>query len=959
METKDLYNKIELLVEENRRLKAEIIDLKAQLSDEDKKREPYPVQTKIELVPDEENNKNIITMNSSKEDKIKLYLSLFRGREDVCAKRWRNKPGYSPYCFNDFKEGICNKPKVKCSECKNSSFAPLDEERIEGHLLGKYVLGIYPMKKNDTCYFLAMDFDEATWKIDIQAVLGICRRNQIPAYTERSRSGNGGHVWFFFENEVKASSARKFGMSILSMAMKECGSINFTSYDRLFPSQDFLQKEGYGNLIALPLQKEAREEGNSVFVDDNFLAIQDQWTHLSEMKRISQEELMKISRMVSSLDEHVDAMRNEHEKSEENIIDLNHEDFSHILYMEKGRGIKVAKAGLSPKALYFLRELASYANPEFFAKQGMRQTTYGIPRMTVVYDEDENSIILPRGKEKALLEKLKALDIKYQLKDKRNAGESYPMTFCGQLTEHQEEAFSALRYEENGVLSATTGFGKTVIGTRLIVEKKCNALVLVHTKELADQWKKRLEEFLKIDVDIESIADKRKRKRSVIGQLGGGKNTLNGIVDIAIMQSLFEKDKNVKSLIDHYGLIIVDECHHISAKNFSRILSSAKAKYIFGLTATPIRKDGHHPIIFMHCGPVRYRVDAKQEALKRSFDHYILPRFTNVRMPMEKEQKDWHITEIYKNICESETRNNLIVEDVMEAVEDGRNPLVLTERATHVMELSILLEEKDMHPIVLTGRLKSSERKEAVSRIASIKDGEKFVILATGKLVGEGFDVPRLDTLFMAMPIAWKGTITQYTGRLHRSFESKKEVLIYDYVDVHIPVLERMYLKRLSAYKALGYSLRSQKEQDLDEGIFDRDNYFKPLMEDIMTAKTSILISTTFITRRKLDALRETLIRKYQTGVRITINIKMLEEYTDNHRRNMVEILQDLENQGIRIIFTPGNYLKFMMMDKKVIWYGGMDLLSDKYGNESIIRIKNETLANEMIGVLLKENQYD
>jgi len=955
METKDLYNKIKLLAEENRRLKAEIIDLKAQLSEEDKKREIYPVQTRIGFIPDDGTNAKIITMSSSKEEKIKLYLSLFRGREDVCAKRWKNKPGYSPYCFNDFKEGICNKPRVKCSECKNSSFAPLDEERIQGHLLGKYVLGIYPMLKSDTCYFLVMDFDEATWKIDVQAVLSICRRNQIPAYLERSRSGNGGHIWFFFQDEVKASIARRFGMSILSMAMKECGSINFTSYDRLFPSQDFLQKEGFGNLIALPLQKAAREEGNSVFVDENFQVIRDQWAYLSEMERISKEELMKISSMISSFDENSDPRINEHKVNRERNVDLSNKDFSATLYMEKGRGIHVSKAGLSPRALYFLRELASYANPEFFTKQAMRQTTYGIPRMTVVYEEDEESIILPRGKEKALLEKLTDLKIKYQLTDKRNAGQSYPMTFCGQLTDHQEEAFCALRDEEDGVLSATTGFGKTVIGAKIIAEKGCSALVLVHTKELADQWKRRLEEFLEIDVDIDSIIDKRKRKRSLIGQLGGGKNTLHGIVDIAIMQSLFEKDKNVKSLIDQYGLIIVDECHHISAKNFSRILSSAKSKYIYGLTATPIRKDGHHPIIFMHCGPVRYRVDAKQEALKRSFDHYILPRFTNVRMPMEKEQKDWHITEIYKNICESKKRNDLIVEDVIEALDNGRNPLVLTERASHVMELSKLLEEKDVQPIVLTGRLKSSERKEAVSRIASLKVGEKSVILATGKLVGEGFDVPQLDTLFMAMPIAWKGTITQYSGRLHRSFESKEEVLIYDYVDVHIPVLERMYLKRLSAYKALGYSLRTQKERNLDEGIFDRDNYFLPLMEDIKNARHSILISTTFITRRKLDIMIETLIRMYQNGVRITINIKMLEEYTDIHRRNIAQILQELENHGIRIIYTSGNYLKFMMVDNKVIWYGGMDLLSDKYGNESIIRVKNETLANEMIGVLLKE----
>lgn len=952
MDIRALEERVEQLEKENRRLREENHALKARFLAEPKENQEFPVQTVLELEPDSSVSSEPISRTSSAKEKIDLFKSLFKGREDVCAKRWKNRSGYSPFCFNDFKDGICRKPKVKCAACMHSRFAPLDEERIEGHLRGNYVLGIYPMTQRDTCYFLAMDFDEETWKEDAKAVLDVTRRLNLPSYLERSRSGNGCHIWFFFEEEVKAKAARRLGMTILSMAMKECGSIEFSSYDRLFPSQDFLQKEGFGNLIALPLQKEPRELGNSVFLDAHFEVIPDQWAYMAQMQRVTKEALQRVGRMAPV------EVKEEKEKRSitlEERVGIKPEDFSVSISIEERNGIRISKKGLSPRALYFLRGLASYVNPEFLEKQAMRQTTYGIPRMTIVYEEEEDFITLPRGKEELLVEKLSALKIPYETRDERKKGLPIPLSFKGELRTQQEEAFESLSQHENGVLSATTGFGKTVVGARLIAEKRCSTLVLVHTRELAEQWRKRLDEFLHIPMEVLQTPGKRRRKKSIIGQLGGGKDELHGIVDIALMQSLFEKDKTVKPLLHEYGLIIVDECHHISAKNFSRILAAADAKYVYGLTATPIRKDGHDPIIFMHLGPVRYRIDARKEAEKRAFDHFILPRFTNVRLPLGKERKEWSITEIYKRICESEIRNTIITEDVMEALKNGRHPLVLTERASHVEALSKMMEEKRLCPIVLTGRMKTKDRRAALERIASMDEETPSVIVATGKLIGEGFDVPRLDTLFMAMPIAWKGTITQYAGRLHRNSENKKEVRIYDYVDVHIPVLERMYQKRVSAYKGLGYALRTQEAYNPEEGIFDEESYLEPMMEDIRRAKSSILISSTYVSEKRLKEMKALLLEKYKEGIRVTLYLKPLEEASKMQHKGLSEDLLELEENGITVLYARENHLKFVMMDHDLLWYGGIDLLSGKNGHDSIVRVYSESLADELTGILSKE----
>ncbi len=899
-----------------------------------------------------------LTQNSKSADKVDLFLSLFAGRQDICAKRWENKKGqsgYTPYCRNEWVRGVCQKPKIPCSKCKNSSLVGLDHVLLRKHLLGDMILGTYTINADDACRFLVMDFDKSTWQEDSCVVREVCKSKGVPVYAERSRSGNGCHLWFFFIESIKASVARKFGMAILSLAMLKSDSIKFDSYDRLFPSQDYMPKGGFGNLIALPLQMEARKKHNTVFVDREYHEISDQWALLSSIQKIESQFVTEFiglqkNQLISGAETQTDLISNY------NKVKVSKNDFPDPFIIKSNKGLRIDKQGISPKGIHFLRSLGSYANPEFFAKQAMRMSTYNTPRVTVVYEEDERYIVLPRGLEESILEQFASYGISSNIVEGKELGKRIQLEFRGQLREDQLKAFRALSEHDTGVLSASTGFGKTVLGARLIAEKKVSTLVLVHTKELAMQWIERLEEFLDIRYKLPTEPEKkrgRKKKIKVIGQLGGGKNNINGHIDVVLMQSMIDKDKSVKGIIDNYGMIIVDECHHVSSTSFSKILSETRAKYVYGLTATPIRKDGHHPIIFMYCGPIRYRVDAKKEALKRSFDHYVIPRFTSCRKPVCQDETDWHISDVYRHICENKTRNQLIVKDIDDAMMNNRKPLVLTERTSHIELLLGLMKNKEYETIELSGRLGVKDRKLALDRIRNLEDKDKVVIVATGKLIGEGFDLARLDTLFMAMPISWKGRIAQYVGRLNREYEGKEEVLVYDYIDVHIPVLEKMYHKRLTGYRLVGYTIRSnQSDYRIGEGIYDANNHAANFEKDIEDARLSIVISSPYIQKKKIDRIKGELLKKYGNGIRVAICIKNLEEYSDSARISMHRLASELRQQGIDVLQIENNQHKFAVIDNEIVWYGGVNLLGPNRQDDSVIRILSQELGDELAGVI-------
>ncbi len=801
-----LLEEAERLRLENRRLKAELLGVRPELSqstpsvvsgESDEKDE-----VKVETVTS--GGKSPVTLASDSSLKIRLFMSLFRGRADVYAKRWENErkgtAGYAPVCLNQWRSGLCEKPRQVCSKCGNRSFSALSEAVIEGHLRGLEVVGVYPMLSDETCWFLAMDFDEAEWEKDIAEVRKICRAFGVPVAVERSRSGKGGHVWFFFEQPIAAARARKFGSVLLTAAMDRRHEIRFKSYDRLFPSQDTLARGGLGNLIALPLQKRARAQSNSEFVDEHFRAYPDQWAFLSDMEKLTEDRVQAVVETFGKGRELGELKVDEDEEkpweTTKQQAELSRDDFPDKLGIVRANMLYIPKAGMSQRALNRLKRLASFKNPMFYRHQAMRLPTHGHPRIISCADETKQYLALPRGCEADLVNELERHGVDVEISDRTFHGNPIRVEFKGLLRDEQAQALDQASRHATGIVCGSTAFGKTVVAIKLIAEKRVNTLILVDKVSLLAQWKERLSEFLIIHENLpedrsETLRRRgRKKIRSVIGQIGGGKDTAGGLIDIAVMQSLYTKGE-VRPCVKNYGMIIADECHHASSFTYEQILKTASAAYVYGLTATPVRKDGHHPILFMQCGPLRFRDDPKKQAEKRPFDHVVIPRFTSLGVPLGADEKDVSIQELYFEIANQEFRDQQIIRDVLKNAGDGRNSLVLTLRTAHVEQLAQKLRERIPDVIALTGRMGRKETHKTLELVRSAPADKQLVLVSTGHLIGEGFDEPRLDTLFLAMPISWKGTLQQYAGRLHRLSQAKKEVRIYDYVDVKIGMLEK------------------------------------------------------------------------------------------------------------------------------------------------------------------------
>ncbi|MCF6284566.1 MAG: DEAD/DEAH box helicase [Candidatus Hydrogenedentes bacterium] len=671
--------------------------------------------------------------------------------------------------------------------------------------MGKKTIGLYPLLKDETCWFLAADFDKADWEEDSTAFLETCGDADIPAYLERSRSGKGGHVWIFFEEPVPAALARRLGCALLTRAMEKRHHIGFDSYDRFFPSQDNMPKGGFGNLIALPLQQVPRKKGNSLFLDDTLSPIEDQWALLENIERVSEDTTQRIVDQASRsgallgvrmplTDDHAEEDPWTLPPSRKRSVDPLQGSLPERITVVRSNQLYIDKAGLPSALMNRLIRLAAFQNPEFYAAQAMRLSTFGKPRIVSCAEEFPRHLALPRGCLDDLRAFLGSHEITLEIQDKRSKGQPVEVEFCGKLNTEQEKVAKKLSGYDDGVLAAPTGFGKTVLGAWIIGHRKRNTLILVHRTSLMEQWREQLATFLGLD-------------RRAIGTIGDGSKRATGRIDIGMMQSLQRKGE-VNDLVANYGQVIVDECHHISAFSFERIMREAKAKYVLGLTATPIRKDGHHPIIFMQCGPIREKIHARSAAAKRPFEHKAYLRHTAF-MP-ETTAEALTIQEIYAALVEDAARNAQIVDDIVSCVSEGRCPLVLTERVQHLKIVEEALRGRAEHVIVLRGGMGKKQRSAAMAQLAAVPDEEPRVILATGRYIGEGFDDARLDTLFLAMPISWRGTLQQYVGRLHRLHNDKHEVRVYDYADQHVPMLKRMLAKRIRGYRALGYSINDQ-----------------------------------------------------------------------------------------------------------------------------------------------------
>jgi superfamily II DNA or RNA helicase/very-short-patch-repair endonuclease len=743
-----------------------------------------------------------------------LFRSLFRGRDDIYARRFENrktgKSGYAPACGNEWTPGLCEKPRIKCAACVNQRFLPVTDDVVRRHLSGHddsgrdFVMGVYPLLRDESCFFLAADLDKAQWQEDAQALLETCRRLDLEAALERSRSGNGGHIWLFFEQAIPATLARKLGAHLLTETMERRPSLGLDSYDRFFPNQDTLPHGGFGNLIALPLQKRPREIGNSVFLDDDHRPHADQWAFLSRVRKIDR---VRVERIVSDAeprgrvvgvrqapgDEDVAApwaAAPSRRRKEPPVVGPLPDRLELILSDQ----IYIAKDPLPPGLCNRLVRLAAFQNPEFSKAQAMRLTTYDKPRIIACAEDLARDIGLPRGCLEEVQELLSDLHIDVVIRDERNAGKPLDVKFRGELYPEQAMAARNLLAHDTGVLAATTAFGKTVVAAWLIAERRANTLVLVHRRQLQEQWLERLSTFLELPP-------------KAIGRIGGGRKKPTGLLDVAIIQSLVRKHV-VSDLVGHYGHLIVDECHHLSAESFEQVVRRVKAKFVTGLSATITRKDGHHPIVLMQCGPVRHRVDAKAQAAARPFTHAAHVRPTGFR-PSGALVEDVRIQfqQLYLGLIGDHSRNQLICDDVLRAVDEGRSPLILTERNEHLDLLAERLSTGIKHLIVLRGGMGTNDMGAVVARLAAISENEPRALLATGRFIGEGFDDARLDTLFLTLPVSWHGTIAQYAGRLHRLHGRKREVRVMDYADLNVPMLARMFDRRCRGYEAVGYTI--------------------------------------------------------------------------------------------------------------------------------------------------------
>lgn len=733
-------------------------------------------------------------LNLSTEEKIVLFRQLFRGRSDVYPVRWVNKDGtrfgYTPACGNEWKIGRCDKKRVKCSECGNRQLLPLDDRVIYDHLAGEHVVGVYPLLTDDTCHFLAADFDEADWRDDVKAFAVSCRELGVPVAIEISRSGAGAHAWIFFSSAVPARDARRLGSAIISHTCTRTRQLKLESYDRLFPNQDTMPKGGFGNLIALPLQKEAREKGFSMFVDEALQPYPDQWAFLASVCPMSLTELESAIQNATGGSHPLDVafITEEDEREPWKRQPLSKKVAGPLpdkLAAVHANQLYFEKTKLPQSLMNRLIRLAAFQNPEFYKAQAMRFPVWDKPRIIGCAENYPQHIALPRGCLDAVTKLLDENGIALELGDERFAGDLLSMKFTGQLRPDQEKAVKAMMAHNTGVLCAPTAFGKTVTAAALIARRGVNTLILVHRTELLKQWQERLRTFLNLE-------------KGDLGTIGAGKRKPSGKIDIAVMQSLTRKGE-ISDLIEQYGHIVVDECHHISAVSFDQLLRRTKARYVLGLTATPIRRDGQHPIIFMQCGPIRH--EAKQpEGAPRSLT--VIPRL--LATPLRSDPA-MGIQDIFRQLADSIERSQRIVEDVLRVYRTGRSILVLTERTEHLDKLEMALSGQVENLFALHGRMPRKQRTTLLEALEALPSDAPRVLLATGRLIGEGFDHPPLDTLMLAMPVSWKGTLQQYAGRLHREHASKSDVLIYDYVDTGNTALERMWEKRQRGYKAMGY----------------------------------------------------------------------------------------------------------------------------------------------------------
>ena len=904
-----------------------------------------------------------------------FFMMFCRGRKDVYDLRYTNpktgKNGYYTQCFNRWDRGchIQKKDGVRCKDCELRAYKPVTLPLIKAHMngtdpYGNDVVAIYPMLENNLCQLLVFDFDNHAkgaeqedyaniddgWKEEINALRHICKNLDVDAAVERSRSGRGAHLWIFFKEMVPARLARRFGFALLEKGAESVNLKSFKYYDRMIPTQDALPEGGLGNVIALPLQGMALKSGNSAFIDENWNAYEDQLNVLAGTRRLTRQGIedylsLWYSTGSTSEDNGTDAPWDKNSEIEAGSV-------KGVVRIVLADRIYIDSTGMSNKTKRQLRRMATFSNKQYFQNQAMDMPNYDESRFIYLGSDEGKYIVLPRGLREEILKKFDNAGISYKIEDKRTKGQELNISFRGELRESQIPAVETMLENETGILHAATAFGKTVVCCDMIARRGISTLILVDRADLMNQWIKRLEEFLDIDEELPEYQTKtgRTRKRkSLIGNLQGAHDTLTGIVDVAMIRSLKKKD-GFHPKLKEYAQVYFDECHHAASDSAIEVLQEINAKYVYGVTATPKRGDGKEKINEFLLGPIRYRFTAKDRAEEQNINHLVYPRFTRTVKPHHLSKTPYG-NDAYELIRNNDVRDEQIIRDVADCVQAGRTPVVLTKYVDHAKKLSERLKTYADRLILLTGANGTKARRAQVEELNKVDDSDSLILVGTGSLLGEGFDFPRLDTLFMATPVSGENVVEQYVGRLNRDYDGKENVIVYDYVDSHIPKFDKMYSARLKAYKKIGYELcvNMDGEKQKANAIYDIENYAETYWKDLEEANSAVVVSSPRLNNQKVDRIINMLGKRRELGVEVTIVTWHPDAYKYGKDDVRMELMERLRKAGFEIRLVEETCEHYAVIDNEIVWYGSVNLLSKEDAEDNLMRVCSKDIAAELL----------